>query len=744
MQDGRKLVIVESPSKCAKIEHFLGPQYQCIASCGHIREIEGGLKGIDVAHNFQPTFCIVEDKKAHVKKMASVVRTYPVSSILLATDDDREGEVIAWHLCQVFGLPVETTSRIVFHEVTASALLHAVAHPRLIHLPLVHAQHARQVLDLIVGYTISPQLWRYLPSSSSKKSRSLSAGRCQTPALRLVYDHSLTRTSNTESSLQYRVTGQFFPSKTTLSLNHEFESIDKARAFLEASRQHHHHLTVGEPRPSTKSPPSPLSTSRLLQQASSSLHLSPKQTMALCQSLYQNGHITYMRTDSTSYAAPFVVQAAAFIQREYGIPAAPRPQAASNDGTHEAIRVTNLELRELPNDSKEAALYRFIWRTTVQSCMPAATFKVFSVRVSAPLDYAYTQSLEVPTSLGWMRVCGEEVIIATTARLMELQSLKSPVTFHLLETTASLVDPGHRSYYTEASLIQALEDCGIGRPSTFAHIVETIQDRGYVKRMDVPGETRKNIVELKLRPQEASLEQRLVEKTFGAEKNKLVIQPIGIQCIEFLIAHYGELFDYAYTRRMEEQLDAVSASPPTAPWWDMCRTCYTQIEGLSLASSQKGLQAFALNGDSDHELVIHHDDGPAIRRTDHTDGSVTYLPICRDIDFEKAKAGLYTLSELMQNGPIAKDMQRGALENAARVIPPSPAKSLLRPLTADLSIREGKYGPYLFYKTTAMKSAKFFPLKTCPLKWETAPLEKLMEWAKSEHGITRPSESPRK
>jgi DNA topoisomerase-1 len=305
----RTLLIVESPAKCQKIETYLGKdKYMCLASFGHIREIADGLKSIAVENDFAIKFAIMSSKHAQVAKLRAAIAD--AAEVILATDDDREGEAIAWHLCQVFHLSVETTKRIVFHEITEPALKAAVAAPRTIDMSLVFAQQARQVLDLLVGYKISPVLWTYVAHTN------LSAGRCQTPALRLIYENYKEIESSTPTMV-YTVSGIFTKLNLTFHLSREIESGEESlETFIRetaAAPDAGFHATVGPPKKATKAPPSPYSTSTLQQAASNELHLSPKLTMSVAQKLYEQGYITYMRTDSKVYSADFTAKARSYI-----------------------------------------------------------------------------------------------------------------------------------------------------------------------------------------------------------------------------------------------------------------------------------------------------------------------------------------------------------------------------------------------------------------------------------------------
>ena len=813
------LVIVESPSKCNKIEHYLGHDYRCIASKGHIREITG-LKNIDIKHNFHPTFTVIPEKADHVKQMHEIIDQFAKSNILIASDDDREGEAIAWHICQVFGLSIENTPRIIFHEITQTAILSAVQSPTRINMNLVYAQHARQVLDMIVGFKVSPLLWRHVCGGSKY---ALSAGRCQTPALRLVYDNEQEKRGANGLEMRYKTVGHFFPSNPMkFELNHEFEEQKEIQAFLDKSKTHCHELSIGNSIDTFKSPPKPFNTSRLLQTASNVLHSSPKHTMMTCQNLYQNGHITYMRTENTKYAPAFLDTMRKFIPNEYGSEeyiSQNIDSLTNTDGNnpHEAIRVTNVNLSKLPDnaDGGDNAMYRLIWRNTVESCMSEAKYLATTAKISAPTNMnasknetnkketnkknksiEYTHVLEVPVFLGWKKVQSKiqaenqttnitPAIISPNenpaTQLHYLRSLSKTtmdkVPYSYIEST--VVVRNKHSHYTEASLIQTLEELGIGRPSTFASLVDTVQDRGYVKCTEVKGTTY-NCTDFKLR-EGGILDTIEIQKVFGQEKNKLVIQPIGTLCVEFLIDNFNQLFSYDYTKKMEEDLDKIAQYNDTNtsnPWYEICRACYIEIKDLANEVSEILKPAYKI--DDEHELMIQHF-GPTIKHTSAIDGVVTYKPAKQglDIDLVKAKAGLYRLDELLafdneilglyQGNPIKlkigkfgpflevnsqnyglKDINiplnqidikfateyldqimslkvQDSSENM-RTPPPPQNKAILRIINSDMSVRSGKFGPYVYYKTSDMKTPKFLALKKFPQKYDTCNIEILEKW----------------
>ena len=436
------LVIVESPSKCTKIESYLGSQYKCIASKGHIRELNG-LKNIDVNNNFAPTFSVIKEKQKHISDMKTMVSQFLKKNIILATDDDREGEGIAWHICQVFNLPVETTTRIIFHEITETALKHAISHPQTINMNIVHAQHARQILDVLVGFKISPFLWKHIYSS---KMNPLSAGRCQTPALRLIYDNEMERKKN-KAEIKYKTTGYFTNKNLEFVLGHEFDDKEQTEDFLKRSQTFDHMLTIEKEKESNKSAPKPFNTSRLLQVASNILHTNPKQTMQICQTLYQSGLITYMRTDSTKYAPPFLDSMEKYIEKEFGKNYIGKLDLIKNkdkNNPHEAIRVTDIYVTNIPNN-KEAAMYRLIWRNTVESCMSDAKYIVTPLKITAPsIDHDnkskklfYNHIIEMPVFLGWKQLTTKNMDQdSVNGLLLYLKTLQeTPIIYSKIEST---------------------------------------------------------------------------------------------------------------------------------------------------------------------------------------------------------------------------------------------------------------------------------------------------------------------
>ena len=776
----RFLVIVESPSKCTKIENYLGPEYQCIASKGHIRELNG-LKSINTKGNFEPTFQICEDKKQHVEFMRAIIDQYPKQNVILASDDDREGEAIAAHICEVFDLPIDTTPRIIFHEITKPALLAAIQTPSKINQNLVKAQHARQILDVIVGFKISPLLWKYIYHA---KSNSLSAGRCQTPALRLIYDNEMDKTDILE--YKYKTVATFFNQNLKFELNQEFTEKEDVRKFLVESQTFQHKLILDNKKLSNKSPPKPFHTSNLLQTASNTLHYSPKQTMQLAQQLYQDGYITYMRTENNKYSADFLKVAAAYIVAEFGERHLGKIEELENQdkiNPHEAIRVTKIEMSTLnaDADSKAASLYKLIWRNTVESCMSEAQYNTYKASILAPFKWRYEYVLEIPLFLGWKTV--SEKMSST-----ELQNIGSGILMHLQAATSApsipynsvestvVVHKKHH-HYTEASLIHKLEELGIGRPSTFALLVETIQDRGYVLRTDLSGNAMK-CVEFKLT---TILEEIENERVFGQEKNKLVIQPTGILCIEFLISHFSKIFSYDYTKHMEEELDKISNQSVTESeqksWYEICKQCYNEIKELTKPIANISKRSYTI--DETHEFIFHPHGASIVRTLEN--GDIEYLPVKKNIkiDLDALKTGKYTLEELVefkqsflgkyedhplhlrigQYGPYAEwgenrknigdigiPLNEITLENMVTYLDSITElsndgadsqvdKTIVRVLDEEFSIRKGKFGSYVYYKKATSKKPQFLNIRKFKDNYLECESTVLLDWLKTTYSL---------
>jgi len=768
------VVIVESPAKCKKIEGYLGPNYKCIASFGHIQELNG-IKSIEIDNNFKPNFNLLESKIQQINKIKTLLKNS--KEVLIASDDDREGEAIGWHICQVFKLPL-TTKRIIFHEITKPALERAVSTPTTLNMNIIHAQQARQILDVLVGYKISPILWKNI-SRNSKDG--LSAGRCQTPALRLVYDNQKD-IDDSPGKKVYNTTGYFTKMNLAFSLNHNFEIISFNTAtntmeqFLEESVSFDHNYSCSKPKQTTKNPPSPFTTSSLQQKASSELNISPKDTMSICQKLYEAGFITYMRTDSTTFCLEFIEKASSFIKDKYGDTylhtdvnrlserKVEKPKKKSKkkeekennaQEAHEAIRPTDVTMEKIDDSfsSKERRMYNLIWSVTVESCMSPALYNSISAKITAPMEKEYKYNSELVNFPGWKKVRGYE---KENPEYQFLQTLKNKVTVNYNKITAKVSVKDLKSHYTEAKLIQLLEEKGIGRPSTFSTLLEKIQERGYVKKDNVKGKKIKCVDYELVEDELAEMED---EREFGNEKNKLVIQPLGILVLEFLLKHYEKLFNYEYTKNMETDLDTIAKGNKI--WHNLCKECLTDIDECSKDLDGGGDKQI-INIDDNHVYMIGKY-GPVIKKGDKD--NATFLNVRKDIDLEKLKKGEYSLEEIVElkssnkvigkykgddvilkSGKfgkyitwgenkkslnnIEKDVDELTIEDITKYIESKTAvnPSMVREINENTSIRKGKFGNYIFYKTHNMSKPKFIKLNKFKGDYNSCPIKELEDY----------------
>jgi len=672
------LFIVESPAKCQKIEQYLGPGNKCIASYGHFRELNG-LQSINIHNNFEPKFIISENKQSQINKIKKAIKE--ATEVFLATDDDREGEAIAWHLCDYFELPIATTKRIVFHEVTEPALQKAVQAYRYVNMALVNAQLARQVLDVLVGYKLSPILWKNVKDGTS-------AGRCQTPALRLVYEN-YKDIQLAPGKKEYNVTGYFTsknlpfvlrlcPVNSNKDVKSTFttDTASNITAFLQASVEFKHVYTCGESKDVTKPPPMPFTTSRLQQVASTHLHTSPKETMAICQRLYEEGYITYMRTDSATYSSEFIATASTYIAKEYGreylrpdmevitsasaesatgasatasataVRAKPSSKGATiTQDAHEAIRPTKVSIKQLEGTTfslKEGKMYALIWSNAVESCMNPALYKTLSASITAPLDTLYKFTTEQVVFPGWKIVNGVE---EQNKEFTYLQTLKPHSVLPYKKITAKVSMKELKSHYTEAKLVQLLEERGIGRPSTFSSLIEKIQERGYVKKENVKG-TLIKCLDYELTGNK--IETLESEREFGNEKNKLVIKPLGIMVIEYLLSQFNSLFIYEYTQHMEAQLDEIAQGRKV--WSDLCQSCLTDLEASIQHIDEKHKGKEVIRIDNEHVYMMGKY-GPVIKCTSASKAGAST---------SKAEAGAGASTSKAEAGTGASTSKAGA------------------------------------------------------------------------------------
>jgi DNA topoisomerase-1 len=582
------LVIVESPAKARTIERFLGKDFHVHSSFGHIRDLVKKNLGIDIENKYEPQYIVSDDKKKVVSELKKLAKEAKI--IWLASDEDREGEAIAWHLCEVLKLQPENTKRIVFHEITENAIQKAINEPRGINQNLVNAQQARRVLDRLVGFELSPVLWK-------KVQPALSAGRVQSVAVRLLVDREREILSFSSTSY-YRVTAQFefvdqagntrsFKADLSKRLNTKEEAVEFLKKCIGAEFK----VTDINTKPTTKSPPPPFTTSTLQQEASRKLGFSVSQTMSVAQRLYESGKITYMRTDSVNLSTLALGTAKKEIEKEFGADYVKtrnfKTKSKAAQEAHEAIRPTFIAQKEITGKAQEQKLYNLIWKRTIASQMSNAQIEktTISIDISSANEH-FIATGEVITFDGFLKVYIES---KEEEGDENGKGILPPVTLHQILNRRSIrADEKFSSpppRYTEASLVKKLEELGIGRPSTYAPTISTIQNRGYVVKEDRPGEKRE-MQQITLED-ETILEGKKLEFA-GREKGKLFPNDIGIIVNDFLTEHFEDIIDYHFTAKVEKQFDEIALG--NLDWTEMIDTFYSPFHKKvtsTLESSEK-------------------------------------------------------------------------------------------------------------------------------------------------------------
>ncbi len=551
----KNLVIVESPAKAKTIEKFLGKDYTVKSSYGHIRDLAKKEMSIDVEDNYEPQYQISDDKKALVNELKKAVKE--ADKVWLASDEDREGEAIAWHLQETLKLDPKTTQRIVFNEITKTAILHAIENPRQIDMNLVDAQQARRVLDRLVGYEISPILW-------SKIKPALSAGRVQSVAVRLIVERE-EEIKHFKSKPYFRVTAQFRPIESGKTLHAElgrhYDTADEAEAFLKSLIGANFKISKIETKPARRTPAPPFTTSTLQQEASRKLGFSVARTMQVAQQLYESGYITYMRTDSVNLSELALGMAKKEIEQQYGPEyVKTRRYQTKTKGAqeaHEAIRPTNMEAQSINTESAQRRLYELIWKRTVASQMADAELEKTEIEIAASgqtLTFGCTG--EQVKFDGFLKVYMESTDDDEDGQTQSLLP-KLPEGTRLTMESCEAAEhyTQHPPRYTEASLVKKLEDLGIGRPSTYAPTISTILKREYIIKEDREAEARQCTV-LTLKDGAVKKSER-TEKGY-AEKGKLFPTDIGCVVNSFLTEHFANIIDYNFTATVEKDFDDIA------------------------------------------------------------------------------------------------------------------------------------------------------------------------------------------
>ena len=740
------LVIVESPKKAELISGFLKKHqlndYKVMASAGHVRDLKQHSFSVNVEDHFRPEYVITEDKKSLVRELKAAAKKADL--VYLASDEDREGEAIAWHLSEALELKPEKTRRIVFHEITAEAFLHALEHPREVNMNLVDAQQARRVLDRIVGFELSPVLWKRIRPS-------LSAGRVQSVAVRLIVDREREITAFVPQS-SYRLQATFvLPSGERLltELNHRFATEAEAEALMTRCATADFSIGAITRRAARRSPAAPFTTSTLQQEAAHKLGYSVSQTMRLAQSLYESGHITYMRTDSVNLSSQALGAIARQIEKhpgkEYHQPRRFQTKSKGAQEAHEAIRPTYIDRERVGGTPQEQRLYDLIRKRTLASQMADAEIERTTVSIPvADTDYAFTAQGEVITFRGFLDVYMESTGEEGNAEVTKLlPAVKEREALSLEALTGEERFTQRPARYTEASMVSKMEELGIGRPSTYAPTIQTIQNRGYVERADREGQ-RRNYTVLTLK--DGAVKRAVKSEVYGADKGKLLPTDVGIVVNDFLVDQFPNIVDYNFTARVEEEFDTI-AEGKTA--WsgaigDFYQRFHPEVEratherpaqrvGQRILGVQPstGLQVSVSIGrygpmaqlgtaeDAEKPRFASLQKGQSLetitleealalfdlpKNIGEYEGEVMTVAVGRFGPYVRHAGKFYSL-------PKDTDPLSCTAEQAIEIIREkreSEEKSLLKSFTedADLSIRTGRFGPYLKYKTDNYKLPK--------------------------------------
>ena len=564
----KNLVIVESPAKAKTIEGFLGKDFKVLSSFGHIRDLSHKDMGVDVSGGFIPNYEVSTDKKETVKALKKEVKSSEV--VWLATDEDREGEAIAWHLAETLDLHNKETKRIVFHEITKSAITKAVENPREIDYNLVNAQQARRVLDRLVGFELSPILWR-------KVKQGLSAGRVQSVAVRLLVERE-REINSFESKVYYKVVGQFINKEGRsfkAEINSRLDTLEEAQSFLQKCIDARFSIANLEKKSAAKSPAAPFTTSTLQQEAARKLGFSVSQTMTVAQRLYEAGFITYMRTDSVNLSNDAMSSIKKEIEKEYGESYSnPRSYSTKSKGAqeaHEAIRPTYVENRNVSDDSGQQKLYDLIWKRAIASQMSNAKLERTTVTIdSSNHEKNFIAKGEVIIFDGFLKVYlegtdedGDEEQDGILPRL----DVGENIDYKRISSRERFTKAPAR--FTEASLVKKLEELGIGRPSTYAPTISTVQRRGYVEKGDDEGKLRSyHLVELS----NAEVNTHVLKEKAGSNKGKLCPSDIGMVVNDFLVSNFNSILDFHFTANVEAEFDQIASGDKA--WNDMLNNFY--------------------------------------------------------------------------------------------------------------------------------------------------------------------------
>jgi len=781
------LIIVESPNKISKVKEYCGIGYEVVATYGNIYTMKD--LNLIINNKFLPKYELLKDgvKTKNNKKLKDMCKK--ASRIILATDNDREGEHIAYQVCNLCNLPVDTTPRIRFNEISYDAIQNALKNIDVINKPIVYASQTRQIIDLIMGYTISPILWKHIDNN---EGGTLSAGRCQTPTLRLIYDRHIESTTNKDDVYEYKLMGYFTKyhipfqcvnelperwlggwlakDKGGNGINDEKEDMDYEcfnykceNYFLECCKTNKYQIELDQPKIIHENMPSPLNTSKI-QQISP---FSAKTTMSYLSQLYEMGHITYIRTETKRYSLSFIEQITQYIKKEWGDNYVGDMEnlVTTSSGSHEAIRPTNIyltpsHLSKIVSKKELNQLYSIVYKYTIESCM--STCRLFQLKcniytVINEIPYTFQHITSICDFYGW-KIYSK----STSTKLSDndyhyLNSLRyeksNDVKCHKLKIYPKPISNTNR-YYTEAKIIEKLECLGIGRPSTYASLTDKLFERKYVSlknntgtTMDIP------IYELNYSDniQDTSITEIIDTFTFCEEKNKVNIEDLGIRVIEFLLLHFDELFDYNYTKNMEKILDDMIVNDTTLSTVQKLSTdFYNHVIGYV------------------SKIVVNKSD-KTLRSLSEGDMSTESRSQCRClglsslnayINIKKGKYGTYaewisetgetnrlSISKFVGNRPLENITLSEVEKIITKPTPSTPSttsttstssvspKGFIRVINKNISIHSGKYGYYIYFKTPVMKKAMLYNLSGFTEDVVTCSIPTIKKWIQEKYKI---------
>ena len=665
----KNLVIVESPAKAKTIEKFLGSDYQVESSYGHIADLPSKEIGVDVENGFKPKYEVSPDKKALVTKLRGFAKK--ADMVWLASDEDREGEAISWHLSEELSLKPEKTKRIVFHEITKSAILKAIENPRGINYDLVNAQQARRVLDRLVGYELSPVLWR-------KVKGGLSAGRVQSVAVRLIVERERD-IQNFEPVASYSVSAEFTNEagkSVKAKLPKNFTTKKEAEAFLKQNINSTYKVSGLETKPTKKSPAAPFTTSTLQQEAARKLYLPVGITMQLAQRLYEAGLITYMRTDSVNLSNDAMAAAEAEITKSYGKEFSKRrnfvTKSKGAQEAHEAIRPTDMSRHSVNIDRDQARLYDLIWKRTLASQMSDAELERTNVRIAANNhSELFTATGEVLLFEGFLKVYleGNDEDDEEQEGMLPMLKVGEKLDNNFISATEKYTRPSGR--YTEASLVKKLEELGIGRPSTYAPTISTIINRKYVEKGNLDGQQR-NYTQLIL--SSGKISEKLLSENTGSDKGKLVPTDIGTIVTDFLVKNFEAILDYNFTAKVEQDFDEIAEG--NVNWAHMMQEFYDKFhpnvkEVEANAERESGERILGVDPKSGKPVSVRLGKfGPMAQIGDAEDENKTFASLMSDQNI-----GTITLEDALKLFLLPKNL--GTYEGE------------------EVEVSNGRFGPYV-------------------------------------------------